>query len=325
MISYKFNFFRVKNRKVRKSQSQKEKKSKEIKMTDYTEFGWPSDFHNPKIKEKEIDVIIFKEPILSWVYKDISLLEISRMKNNYTSSPNYQLCNALDSFYKIDSSSDPNEVTKKFNKCLGNLEGALALCQKEKVSGKDLYLHVSEVKNLDIIECYEKTVNHFNNLYFESPDKSFLAFHYQVILKLLCELEDGEYFIAKLVRSLLLFIQDKDEMSIKMRFGKIISDVYDACHHAQLMCRKDNIMKTIFSGYTFFNNGKKNIRYPFLFSNVNEEYTLEELRHMLTYQVLYNYDLRKLDKIIVKYQKIKEMIISDHSDHMTNMNKSKDA
>lgn len=91
MISYKFNFFRVKNRKVRKSQSQKEKKSKEIKMTDYTEFGWPSDFHIPKIKEKEIDVIIFKEPILSWVYKDISLLEISRMKNNYTSSPNYQL------------------------------------------------------------------------------------------------------------------------------------------------------------------------------------------------------------------------------------------
>jgi len=298
-------------------------------MTDYTKFGWPSDisnFHIPQIEEKEIDVIIFKEPILSWVYKDISLLEISRMKNTYTSSPNYQLCDALNSFYKIDSSLHPDKVTQKFNKCLGKLEGALALCQKEKVSGKELYLHVSEVHNVNNVnnvnmnEYYEKTKNYFDNLYFKSPDKTFLAFHYQVILKLLCDLEDGEYFVAKLLRSLLLFIQDEDEMSINMRFGKIISDVYDACHHAQCICKKDNLLKTVFSSYTFFNNGEKNIPYPYLFTNINEEYTLEELRHMLTYQVLYNYDLRKLDKTLLKYQKIKEMIITDHFHNLNHLN-----
>jgi len=83
-------------------------------------------------------------------------------------------------------------------------------------------MFVKKVESSDTLESvlpyHQESFKYFNNLYFESEDKTFLAFDYQVIYKLLCDLKDSEFWVAKLLKSLLLYIENQHEIKTNLYF-----------------------------------------------------------------------------------------------------------
>jgi len=69
-----------------------------------------------------------------------------------------------------------------------------------------------------ILPYHQESLKYFDNLYFESENKFFLAFDYQVIYKLLCDLKDSEFWVAKLLKSLFLYIENQHKIKTNLYF-----------------------------------------------------------------------------------------------------------